>query len=61
MVPKQAGFFGQAFSASRRVRQGDIVTPMILNIICDAVIRECEQQFETTNPDRWQMLDVLLE
>jgi Reverse transcriptase (RNA-dependent DNA polymerase) len=59
MVPKQARFYGQAFSASRGVRQGDIVSPIIFNIICDAVIWECERQFGTTNPDWWQLLDVL--
>jgi hypothetical protein len=27
MVPKQAGFYGKSFSASRGVRQGDILSP----------------------------------
>ena len=42
MVPKQAGFYGKSFSASRGVRQGDILSPMIFNIVADAVIRDSE-------------------
>ena len=42
MVPKQAGFYGKSFSASRGVRQGDILSPMIFNIVADAVIRDTE-------------------
>ena len=44
MVPKQAGFFGRPFRATRGVRQGDIVSPFIFNIVCDAIIREWEMQ-----------------
>jgi hypothetical protein len=44
MVPKQSGYFGKAFKASRGVRQGDIISPMIFNIVLDAVIREWEVQ-----------------
>jgi hypothetical protein len=29
MIPKQAGFYGKPFKASRGVQQGDIVSPMI--------------------------------
>jgi hypothetical protein len=42
MVPKQAGYFGNAFKANRGVKQGDITSPMIFNIVEDAVIREYE-------------------
>jgi len=42
MVPKQSGYFGEPFRASRGVRQGDIVSPIIFNIIADAVIRDWE-------------------
>ena len=44
MVTKQAGFFGKPFRASRGVHQGDITSPFIFNIVCDAVIREWESQ-----------------
>jgi Reverse transcriptase (RNA-dependent DNA polymerase) len=44
MVPKQAGFYGKAFRACRGVRQGDIVSPTIFNIVADAVIRAAEAQ-----------------
>jgi hypothetical protein len=42
MIPEQAGYFGKAFKASRGVKQGDITSPMIFNIVEDAVIREYE-------------------
>jgi Reverse transcriptase (RNA-dependent DNA polymerase) len=45
MVPKQAGFYGKPFKASRGVRQGDIMASIIFNITTDAVIRESLKQF----------------
>jgi hypothetical protein len=42
MVPRQAGYFGRAFKARRGVRQGDIVSPFIFNIMVDAVVRHWE-------------------
>ena len=39
LVPKQSGFFGEAFRAGRGVTQGDIVSPTIFNIMVDAVLR----------------------
>jgi hypothetical protein len=39
MVPEQGGYFGKAFKASRGVKQVDIISPMIFNIVEDAVIR----------------------
>jgi len=57
MVPKQAGFYGKSFSASRGVRQGDILSPMIFNIIADAVIRDTEARAnigrDLGRPDIW--------
>ena len=51
MVPKQAGYFGKPFRAKRGGRQGDILSPMIFNIMMDAVIRhwESEEQEEDRN------------
>jgi Reverse transcriptase (RNA-dependent DNA polymerase) len=53
MTPKQAGFYGKPFKASRGVRQGDVLSPMIFNLVVDAIIREAEhQRRETaTNPN----------
>jgi Reverse transcriptase (RNA-dependent DNA polymerase) len=46
IVPKQAGFNGKTFHASRGVRQGDIIYPTIFNIAPDAVIQKCEECFQ---------------
>lgn len=59
MVPKQAGFYGKPFSASRGVRQGDIMSPIIFNIIADAVIRESEAQFCNGNSQRLESIDEI--
>jgi hypothetical protein len=42
MIPKQAGYFGKVFKASRGVKQGNVNSPMISNIVEDAVAREHE-------------------
>ena len=39
MIPRQAGYYGKAFRARRGVRQGDIVSPLIFNIMVDAVVQ----------------------
>jgi Reverse transcriptase (RNA-dependent DNA polymerase) len=39
MVRQQAGFYGKPFKASRGAHQGDIMSPLIVNITTDAVIR----------------------
>jgi len=44
MVPRQSGYFGKVFKASRGVRQGDIMSPVIFNIMVDAVLRSYKQQ-----------------
>jgi hypothetical protein len=40
VVPKSGGYFGTPFAAWHGVRQGDIISPIIFNIIVDAVIHE---------------------
>jgi hypothetical protein len=40
IVPKSGGYFGIPFPAWRGVHQGDIISPIIFNIIGDAVVRE---------------------
>jgi hypothetical protein len=40
VVPKSGRCFGIPFPAWRGVRQGDIISPIIFNIIVDAVVRE---------------------
>ena len=44
MVPRQSGYFGRKFRASRGVRQGDISSPVIFNIMVDAVLRYHSQK-----------------
>jgi hypothetical protein len=39
MVPRQAGYYGRAFRAERGVKQGDILSPLIFNIMVDAVVK----------------------
>ena len=39
MYPKRSGYYGKSFRARRGVRQGDIISPMIFNIMVDAVVR----------------------
>ena len=59
MVPKQAGFYGESFSAGRGVRQGDILLPMIFNIVADAVIRDSEAQISESRDSQRQVVDAL--
>ena len=49
MVTKQAGFYGKPFWATRGVRQRNILSPMIFNIVVDAIIRFWRH--ENTNED----------
>jgi Reverse transcriptase (RNA-dependent DNA polymerase) len=59
MIRKQAGFYGKPFAASRGVRQGDIISPMIFNIVTDAVIRESIKIFGNNDPNKSTMIELL--
>ena len=52
MIPKQAGCYGKEFETSRGVRQGDIMSPTVFNIVVDAVIKYCEAMFHVKHPDK---------
>ena len=43
-VVKQGLYFGKTFSPSRGVTQGDIISPMIFNIIVDRVVRDIHEK-----------------
>ena len=36
MIPKQSGCYGKEINTSRGVRQGDIISPTVFNIVVDA-------------------------
>jgi hypothetical protein len=40
LVSKQEGFFGAPFDVGRGLRCGDIDSPVIFNIVVDAIIRD---------------------
>jgi hypothetical protein len=40
IVPKSGGYFGIPFPAWRGVHQGDIISPIIFNIIVDTIVHE---------------------
>jgi hypothetical protein len=40
IVPKSGRYFGIPFPAWCRVRQGDIISPIIFNIIVEAIVHE---------------------
>jgi hypothetical protein len=42
LVSKQGGFYGEPFDVGRGVRVGDVDSPIIFNIVIDAVIRDIE-------------------
>jgi hypothetical protein len=46
MTPKQNKYYGKSFKAERGVRQGDIISPTIFNIVIDAIIRDCEEKMK---------------
>jgi hypothetical protein len=40
IIPKSGGYFGEPFHARRGVQQGDIISPVIFNIVVNAIVRE---------------------
>jgi Reverse transcriptase (RNA-dependent DNA polymerase)/Endonuclease-reverse transcriptase len=51
VIPRQAGCYGKEFATTRGVRQGDVMSPTIFNIVIDAVVKHCERVFKTNNPN----------
>lgn len=47
---KQNNFYGKAFKIGRGVTQGDIVSPMIFNIVVDTVVRVVTKDIKEKNP-----------
>jgi Reverse transcriptase (RNA-dependent DNA polymerase) len=45
VLQKQARFYGKSFNVSWGVRQGDIISPTIFNVVADTVIRDCKRTF----------------
>ena len=39
MVARAGGYYGAAFTCAREVTQGDPLSPTILNVVVDAVMR----------------------
>jgi Reverse transcriptase (RNA-dependent DNA polymerase) len=52
MIPKQAGCYGEKFKTSRGVRQGDIMSPTVFNIVVDAVVNYCEAIFKSLHQNK---------
>ena len=50
VIPRQAGCYGKEFVTTRGVRQGDVMSPTIFNIVVDAVVKHCERVFKADNP-----------
>ena len=45
MTPRQAGYYGRPFQAYRGVRVGDTISPMIFNVVTDAILRQWQYEF----------------
>jgi hypothetical protein len=66
IVPKSGRYFGIPFPAWCRVRQGDIISPIIFNIIVEAIVHEWYFRMGDDNTHRWgkklqQIISVLYE
>lgn len=44
VVPKASGYHGRAFRATRGVTQGDILSPMIFNMVVDCIIKAWKRE-----------------
>jgi retron-type reverse transcriptase len=49
LAPKQAGFYGKPIKSNRVVTQGDPLSPILFNIVVDAVVREARRRHHTLN------------
>jgi Reverse transcriptase (RNA-dependent DNA polymerase) len=45
LVPKQGGYFGKPIRSERGVTQGDPLSPIIFNVVVDAVVRHIRASF----------------
>ncbi len=49
IIPRQRGFFGTPFPVERGVTQGDIISPMIFNIVIDCILHHWYQSMQDHN------------
>ena len=45
-VVKKGRYFGEFFKPGRGVTQGDIISPILFNILIDSVVRKVERQID---------------
>jgi Reverse transcriptase (RNA-dependent DNA polymerase) len=45
LVPKQGGFYGRPIRSERGVTQGDPLSPIVFNVVVDAVVRHIRASF----------------
>jgi len=55
VVPRASGYHGRAFKATRGVTQGDILSPMIFNVVVDCIIKAWKQE----HPDVATVVDTI--
>ena len=57
---KQAGFYSEGIGVKQDVTQGDIDSPILFNIIIDAVLRAWRKASETTTQTTFYVDDGIL-
>ena len=57
MVPRQGGYYGRPLQAWRGVRQGNIISLLIFNIMADAVVRHGGISTHCRTSQRWHYAD----